>query len=112
VVRLYRVELDGRSAYVAERQGTWRLVDGDIFGRFREAAEVDPEQLEFLAPVTPSKIVCVGLNYKDHARRTAEAAAEEPVLFIKPSTAVIGPNVPIQLPAWAGRSITRPSWAS
>jgi 2-keto-4-pentenoate hydratase/2-oxohepta-3-ene-1,7-dioic acid hydratase in catechol pathway len=103
VVRLYRVERDGKSAYVAERQGTWRLVDGDIFGAFREGAEIDPEGLTFLTPIAPSKIVCVGLNYKDHAAEQQKPLPEEPVLFIKPSTAVIGPDQPIQLPAWAGR---------
>ena len=103
MVRLYRVERDGGSAYVAERLGTWRLVDGDIFGAFREGAEIDPQGLTFLTPVTPSKIVCVGLNYKDHAAEQQKALPDEPVLFIKPSTAVIGPDAAIQLPAWAGR---------
>jgi 2-keto-4-pentenoate hydratase/2-oxohepta-3-ene-1,7-dioic acid hydratase in catechol pathway len=103
VVRLYRVEREGRPAYVAERLGTWRIVDGDIFGKFREGAEIDPEGLAMLVPLTPSKIVCVGLNYRDHAAEQQKPLPEEPVLFIKPSTAVIGPDVPIEIPAWAGR---------
>jgi 2-keto-4-pentenoate hydratase/2-oxohepta-3-ene-1,7-dioic acid hydratase in catechol pathway len=59
--------------------------------------------VEWLAPVTPSKIVCVGLNYRDHAREQQKPLPDEPLLFIKPSTAVIGPGAPIVVPSWAGR---------
>ena len=51
-----------------------------------------------LAPVIPSKIVCVGKNYADHAREMGGEPPAEPVIFIKPNTSVIGPNDPIQLP--------------
>jgi len=51
----------------------------------------------------PSKIVCVGLNYKDHAAEQNKPLPPEPLLFIKPSTAVIGPGAAIEAPAWAGR---------
>ncbi|MEZ5316027.1 MAG: fumarylacetoacetate hydrolase family protein [Vicinamibacterales bacterium] len=89
--------------YAAEREGRWRLVEGDIFGTYTEGAEIASEGLELFAPVSPSKIVCVGLNYKDHAAEQKKALPEEPLLFIKPSTAVIGPGQPIAVPAWAGR---------
>jgi len=56
-----------------------------------------------LAPVMPSKIVCVGLNYKDHAAEQHKPLPPEPLLFLKPPTAVIGPGVPIEATAWAGR---------
>lgn len=68
MLRLYRILHDGAPRYAADRDGTWRLVDGDVFGRFTESgAEVDGATAQILAPVLPSKIVCVGLNYKDHA---------------------------------------------
>jgi 2-keto-4-pentenoate hydratase/2-oxohepta-3-ene-1,7-dioic acid hydratase in catechol pathway len=51
----------------------------------------------------PSKIVCVGLNYKDHAAEQRKPLPAEPLLFIKPSTSVIGPGEAIEVPAWAGR---------
>jgi 2-keto-4-pentenoate hydratase/2-oxohepta-3-ene-1,7-dioic acid hydratase in catechol pathway len=103
MVRLYRIEHGGQPLYAAERQGTWRLVDGDIFGHFTEGPEIVSEGLRVLAPVSPSKIVCVGLNYKDHAAEQKKALPDEPVLFLKPSTAIIGPGVAIEVPAWAGR---------
>ena len=103
MLRLYRIEHEGAPRYVAEREGTWRLVEGDAFGSFTEGAEVDKDTAKLLAPVSPSKIVCVGLNYKDHALEQNKPLPPEPLLFIKPSTAVIGPGQAIEAPAWAGR---------
>jgi 2-keto-4-pentenoate hydratase/2-oxohepta-3-ene-1,7-dioic acid hydratase in catechol pathway len=56
-----------------------------------------------LAPATPSKIVAIGLNYKDHAAERGKAVPAEPLIFLKPPTAVIGPDAPVRKPAWAGR---------
>jgi 2-keto-4-pentenoate hydratase/2-oxohepta-3-ene-1,7-dioic acid hydratase in catechol pathway len=46
----------------------------------------------------PSKIVCIGLNYEDHARETGAAIPAEPVIFMKSTTAIIGPNDTVMLP--------------
>lgn len=48
------------------------------------------EEIKILPPVQPSKVVCVGLNYRDHAEELNMDLPDEPVLFIKPSTTVIG----------------------
>lgn len=48
------------------------------------------EDIKVNPPVYPSKVVCVGLNYKDHAKELDMELPDEPVIFIKPSTAVIG----------------------
>ena len=103
MVRLHRIEHSGAPRYAVERDGAWRLVDGDIFGAWKDGAEISGEGVKLLAPVEPSKIVCVGLNYKDHAAEQNKALPDEPLLFIKPSTAVIGPGEAIQVPEWAGR---------
>jgi 2-keto-4-pentenoate hydratase/2-oxohepta-3-ene-1,7-dioic acid hydratase in catechol pathway len=52
---------------------------------------------------TPSKIVCVGLNYRDHAAEQQKPLPAEPMLFIKPSTAVIRHGEPIRIPPGVGR---------
>jgi 2-keto-4-pentenoate hydratase/2-oxohepta-3-ene-1,7-dioic acid hydratase in catechol pathway len=50
-------------------------------------------EVTILAPlVQPPKIICLGLNYRDHAKETATAFPNEPIIFIKPRTAIIGPN--------------------
>lgn len=61
------------------------------------------EGIKLLAPCEPTKIICVGLNYRDHAAEMKEALPDEPVLFMKPSTTVIGPGDAIIYPAMAGR---------
>src|SRR5262245_34514790 len=59
--------------------------------------EVPIDDVMLLAPVLPSKLVGVGKNYAAHAAEFGMDVPEEPLLFLKPSTAVIGPNDPIEL---------------
>jgi len=59
--------------------------------------EVPIDEVRLLAPVLPSKVVGVGKNYEAHAAEFGGDVPDEPILFLKPSTAVIGPNDPIQL---------------
>jgi 2-keto-4-pentenoate hydratase/2-oxohepta-3-ene-1,7-dioic acid hydratase in catechol pathway len=99
--RIFRIVHDGKPRYATEDNGVMRLVEGDIFGAHSTGGEVQASK--FLAPVMPSKIVAVGLNYRDHAIETNKPLPEEPLIFIKPATAVIGPDAPIQLPAGVGR---------
>jgi 2-keto-4-pentenoate hydratase/2-oxohepta-3-ene-1,7-dioic acid hydratase in catechol pathway len=61
------------------------------------------DTVRMLAPVLPSKVVAVGLNYKSHAEETGAKLPTEPMLFIKPTTAVIGPGETIKLPKQSSR---------
>ncbi len=61
------------------------------------------DEVSLLAPVKPSKIVSVGLNYRDHAKELGMAIPAEPIIFIKPSTAVIGPGETIVYPRSSDR---------
>ncbi|HLS77317.1 MAG TPA: fumarylacetoacetate hydrolase family protein [Nocardia sp.] len=54
--------------------------------------------VRLLAPILASKVVCVGKNYAAHAEEMGGSAPEEPVIFIKPNTAIVGPNAPIVYP--------------
>ncbi|WP_258359177.1 fumarylacetoacetate hydrolase family protein [Moorella sulfitireducens] len=68
-------------------------MEGDIFGAYREnGRRFSLNEVRLLAPCRPSKAVCVGLNYSNHIKEMAEKVPEDPVIFIKPSTCVIGPN--------------------
>ena len=60
-------------------------------------------EMRLLAPVLPSKIICAAKNYADHAAEMDGSVAEEPVLFLKPSTSVIGAGSPILLPGASDR---------
>ncbi|EUA14075.1 2-hydroxyhepta-2,4-diene-1,7-dioate isomerase [Mycobacterium xenopi 4042] len=55
--------------------------------------------MRLLAPMLASKVICVGKNYAAHVAEMGETAPADPVIFLKPNTAIIGPNVPIRLPA-------------
>jgi 2-keto-4-pentenoate hydratase/2-oxohepta-3-ene-1,7-dioic acid hydratase in catechol pathway len=57
--------------------------------------------VRLLAPILASKVVCIGKNYADHIKEMGGGQVEDPIIFMKPNTAIIGPNVPIQLPAHA-----------
>jgi 2-keto-4-pentenoate hydratase/2-oxohepta-3-ene-1,7-dioic acid hydratase in catechol pathway len=65
--------------------------------------EVPLSSVRLLAPVIPSKVVAVGRNYPEHADEMGDPLPEEPVIFLKPSTAVIGPGDPIPIPPGAGQ---------
>ena len=100
---LYRIDHRGAPRHALRRHDGWRLLDGDPFGAHTVGAALDTDSPRLLAPVMPSKIVAVGLNYKDHAAEMNKALPEEPLIFLKPSTAVIGTGVPIVIPSGAGR---------
>ena len=109
--RIYRIEYRGVIRHAADRAGRLCPIDGDVFGEYRLGDPIAegyfprdlPEGARLLAPVQPSKIVAIGLNYRDHAAEQSKPAPTEPVIFIKPSTAVIGPGDPIRLPSGVGR---------
>jgi 2-keto-4-pentenoate hydratase/2-oxohepta-3-ene-1,7-dioic acid hydratase in catechol pathway len=61
------------------------------------------QEVELLAPCIPSKIIGIGLNYRDHAAELGMPLPEEPMLFLKPDTAVIGHNQWIRYPSEAAR---------
>ena len=85
--------------------GTVRRLVGDLFGEWT-AGDVIPGGLagqRLLAPVAPGKIVAVALNYKAHAAEQGKPLPAEPLFFLKPSTAVIGPGDAIELPPGVGR---------
>jgi 2-keto-4-pentenoate hydratase/2-oxohepta-3-ene-1,7-dioic acid hydratase in catechol pathway len=73
-------------------------------GIFKEDETFLLEDVRLLAPVIPrSKVVCVGKNYADHAAEMGGEVPEEPIIFIKPNTSVIGPNDVIQWPSSSER---------
>ncbi len=103
-MKIYRFRWAGRTLYGALEEDRLRPVRGSIFADLDLGPESIPiGEVAVLAPVEPSKIVAVGRNYLDHAAERGAALPEEPLLFLKPSTAVIGPNEPILAPPMSGR---------
>ena len=80
-------------------------IEGHPFVDIRpEGSVLKLADVRLLAPVLPSKVVCVGKNYRDHAAEMGGEAPEEPLLFLKPSTSVIGSGDPIDLP-WQSEQV-------
>ena len=80
-------------------------IEGHPFVEIRpEGSVLKLADVRLLAPVLPSKVVCVGKNYRDHAAEMGGEAPEEPLLFLKPSTSVIGSGDPIDLP-WQSEQV-------
>ena len=74
-------------------------VDGHPFAAFTFTGVRHPlSSVRLLAPVLPSKVVCIGKNYADHVAEMGGPAPTSPVVFLKPSTSVIGPGDTIRLP--------------
>jgi 2-keto-4-pentenoate hydratase/2-oxohepta-3-ene-1,7-dioic acid hydratase in catechol pathway len=67
-------------------------------GGLPEGAPVSLREVTLLAPVQPSKIVCVGRNYRAHARELGNEVPAEPLVFLKPPSAVVGPGEAIRCP--------------
>jgi 2-keto-4-pentenoate hydratase/2-oxohepta-3-ene-1,7-dioic acid hydratase in catechol pathway len=101
--RFYRIDRHGTARHVVEEQGQWRLVEGDIFGKWQAGDAISPNGQRWLAPVEPSKIVAIGRNYKDHAAELGNPLPAEPLMFLKPPSSVIGPDQPIVIPEGVGR---------
>ena len=94
--------IDGESAQASEQRngaGAAALTVAELSGHpFGPGAEVQltgaryaVPDVRLLAPVLPSKIVAIGRNYLEHARELGNEPPSEPLIFLKPSTAVIGP---------------------
>ena len=97
IVRV-QTEVDDITYGAVEPEGI-RLHRGSPFVAWEPTESVVPfAEAHLLAPVIPTKVVAVGKNYVDHAAEMGGGVPEEPVLFLKPSTSVIGPGTPIVYP--------------
>jgi 2-keto-4-pentenoate hydratase/2-oxohepta-3-ene-1,7-dioic acid hydratase in catechol pathway len=102
MIRYVRVEVNGRDYYARADGNGFYLMTGAPWAGGRELPNLIPDG-RLLAPVQPSKIVCVGSNYRDHAKEMGKEVPDRPKLFLKPPSAVIGPGVPIELPPGTNR---------
>jgi 2-keto-4-pentenoate hydratase/2-oxohepta-3-ene-1,7-dioic acid hydratase in catechol pathway len=78
--------------------GQVEVLRGDPFSSLTPSGE-QAEVRRLLAPIEPVNIFCIGLNYRAHAAETGAPIPDQPVVFMKPTTSVVGPGAPILLPA-------------
>jgi 2-keto-4-pentenoate hydratase/2-oxohepta-3-ene-1,7-dioic acid hydratase in catechol pathway len=99
-MRLVRFQIENESPrYGWVHEGKIGEIEGDIFGEFRrKEAELPLEEVRLLAPARPSKIICVGRNYVEHAREHNVEVPKVPLIFFKPPSAILNPEESILLP--------------
>jgi 2-keto-4-pentenoate hydratase/2-oxohepta-3-ene-1,7-dioic acid hydratase in catechol pathway len=74
-------------------------IEGNIFGEYRRQEAIHPlANVKLLTPCQPSKIVCVGRNYVEHARELGNDVPKVPLIFLKPPSSIINPGEHIILP--------------
>ena len=94
----------GESCPSGESGGRLIVLRGDPLYTPPEATgEIVPlDEVRLVSPVIPrSKVIGIGKNYAAHAAEMGGAAPDEPIVFLKPNTAVIGPDAPVVLPPWS-----------
>jgi 2-keto-4-pentenoate hydratase/2-oxohepta-3-ene-1,7-dioic acid hydratase in catechol pathway len=104
-MRIVRFELKGRTGYgILEGEKISVLWGTPYDGLENTTGEImSLPEVTLLAPCEPTKIVAIGLNYRDHAAEFGHPIPEEPLIFMKPSTAVIGPDEDIVYPEMSRR---------
>lgn len=104
-MRIVRFQAQGSIRYgILEDDCSIAGLSGPPFKSVKRTRErFHPEDVRLLAPCEPSKIVGVGLNYRDHAEELGMDLPQEPLLFLKPPTSIIGPHRQIRFPSMARR---------
>jgi 2-keto-4-pentenoate hydratase/2-oxohepta-3-ene-1,7-dioic acid hydratase in catechol pathway len=104
-MRIVRFSIEGEVKYGLVEDSLVRSMERDPFENFAAGTDFRPDGKAYpltgvclLAPCLPSKIVCLGVNYRMHAQEMKSTTPRAPLMFLKPSTAVIGPEDKIVLP--------------
>lgn len=105
-MRIVRFTTLGRARYGLLENNIIHGLKGSPFSRLKQTDALftfdgntyKPDEVRLLAPCSPSKIVCLGLNYRSHVEELKMPPPTIPLIFLKPSTAVIGPDDKIVLP--------------
>ncbi|GAA4316249.1 fumarylacetoacetate hydrolase family protein [Compostibacter hankyongensis] len=98
------------SAFGEDYSGQFFATDGvtrlrQWWARHEKECPAVPEGTRFGAPVAaPSKLICIGLNYADHARETNATPPEEPIIFFKATSSLTGPNDEVIIPRNSGKT--------
>ena len=103
-MKIVRYRREQGPAWGVLDDGLVRSATGTPFVDLEPFEEVGPiEGVRLLAPVVPSKIVCVGRNYREHAAEFDNPVPEEPLLFLKPPSSIVGPGAEVVYPALSSR---------
>jgi 2-keto-4-pentenoate hydratase/2-oxohepta-3-ene-1,7-dioic acid hydratase in catechol pathway len=103
-MKFVRFRYRDKVGYAIWEEDFIREISGSIFGDFQVRSEKLPlGEVRLLAPVTPSKVLCVGLNFRDHIAELGDPTPKFPSHFLKSPTSIIGPEDPVMYPRIARR---------
>ena len=103
-MKIVRFAVDGKARYGILRDQSFQAIEGKPFRQIKLTDQFyQRNQVKLLAPCQPSKIVALGLNYHNHAKELGSQVPNSPLTFLKPSTAVIGPEDNIVYPSASAR---------
>jgi 2-keto-4-pentenoate hydratase/2-oxohepta-3-ene-1,7-dioic acid hydratase in catechol pathway len=103
-MKIYRYKHNTKISTGVLKEDRLYPVQGSVYRKFKTAKKGIPVgDVALLPPVMPSKIVAIGLNYKDHAMERGKPLPEEPLIFLKPSSSVVGPKDIIVYPSMTKR---------
>ncbi len=98
-MKIARFNLNGEIRFGSITSDQVSLFVGNPLESKALSGEVVPvAQVQLLAPVSPSKVICIGMNYAAHAAEISQDVPDEPLMFFKPISSIIGPGDSIVLP--------------
>jgi 2-keto-4-pentenoate hydratase/2-oxohepta-3-ene-1,7-dioic acid hydratase in catechol pathway len=103
-MKIVRFQSGQRTGYGVWEDDVVKEITGSIYGDFRISSTTHRiGEIRLLAPVEPTKILCVGLNFRNHIEEIGFPTPKYPAHFLKPLTTLIGPDDPIVIPRFAER---------
>ncbi len=103
-MKIYRFRYRKKIMTGVLREDVLFPIKGSVFKDFGvEESAIPISQVKLLPPVLPSKIVCIGRNYREHAEELGNAVPDEPLIFLKPPSALLGPEQAIIYPDMSQR---------
>ena len=103
-MKIYRYKHENKNFWGILKEETLFPLEGSVFGQFKIKKKGVPiSEVTLLPPAKPSKIVAIGANYKNHAREMGRELPKEPLIFLKPPSAVVGPSDIIVYPRMTKR---------
>lgn len=89
-MKIIRYIFNNNIEYGVQESDVIYKIEGDVFSDYRVTDSYRPvSEIKYLTPTEPSKIIAVGLNYKDHVKEMGEKLPKSPLIFMKPSTAAV-----------------------
>ncbi len=105
-MKIIRYQQNGEFFYGVLQEALIKTIEGNIFGKFTVGSkEVEMSEVKLVEPINPPNIIAIGMNYKKHAEESRCSLPDKPIIFLKATSSVIGPEDNIVLPEAAPNEV-------